>query len=102
MDDLRKFAKYFRPYKVSLISGISCILAGVIFNLSIPIIVGKAIDENWTEISWSRLTLSALKVLGASLVSGAFLFLQRRILIGMSRNVEYDLRQVFYAHLVDQ
>jgi len=102
MDDLRKFARYFLPYKVSLISGISCIFAGVIFNLSIPIIVGKAIDENWTEISWSRLTVSALKVLGASLVSGAFLFLQRRILIGMSRNVEYDLRQIFYAHIVDQ
>jgi ATP-binding cassette subfamily B protein len=102
MDDLRKFARYFLPYKVSLISGISCIFAGVIFNLSIPIIVGKAIDENWTEISWSRLTVSALKVLGASLVSGAFLFLQRRILIGMSRNIEYDLRQIFYAHIVDQ
>lgn len=102
MDDLRKFARYFLPYKVALVSGIACIIAGVIFNLSIPLIVGQAIDQNWTEISWSRLTISALKVLGASIVSGAFLFLQRRILIGMSRNVEYDLRQDFYAHLVDQ
>src|SRR5882724_3735384 len=102
MNDLRKFARYFLPYKVSLITGILCILAGVIFNLTIPLIVGHAVDANWTEINWSKLTVSALKVLGASLVSGAFLFLQRRILIGMSRNVEYDLRQDFYAHLVDQ
>ncbi|HXD29611.1 MAG TPA: ABC transporter ATP-binding protein [Pyrinomonadaceae bacterium] len=102
MDDLRKFARYFRPYKVALVSGIACILAGIIVNLSIPLIVGQAIDENWTQVSWSRLTISALKVLGASLVSGTFLFLQRRILIAMSRNVEYDLRQDFYAHLVDQ
>ncbi|HEY6045809.1 MAG TPA: ABC transporter ATP-binding protein, partial [Pyrinomonadaceae bacterium] len=29
-------------------------------------------------------------------------FLQRRIIIGMSRNIEYDLRQDFYSHLVDQ
>ena len=35
-------------------------------------------------------------------MSGTFLFLQRRILIGMSRKVEYDLRQDFYVHLVDQ
>jgi ATP-binding cassette subfamily B protein len=35
-------------------------------------------------------------------MSGLFLFLQRRILIGMSRHVEYDLRNDFYAHLVDQ
>src|SRR6266498_5968253 len=102
MDDLRKFARYFRPYKASVIIGILCILAGVIFNLTIPLIVGQAVDENWTEVSWSKLNVSALKVLGASLASGTFLFLQRRILIGMSRHIEYDLRQDFYAHLVDQ
>ena len=102
MNDLRKFARYFLPYKASLITGILSILAGVIFNLTIPLIVGHAIDENWTQISWSRLTISALKVLGASLASGTFLFLQRRIMIGMSRHIEYDLRQDFYAHLVDQ
>jgi ATP-binding cassette subfamily B multidrug efflux pump len=102
MDDLRKFARYFLPYKLELAIGIACILASVVFNLYIPIIVGQAIDANWTEITWSRLTISALKVLGASLISGTFLFLQRRILIGMSRKIEYDLRRDFYAHLVDQ
>ncbi len=102
MDDLRKFGRYFLPYKVSLTIGITCILASVLFNLYIPLIVGHAIDANWAQISWSRLTASALKVLGASVVSATFLFLQRRILIGMSRKVEYDLRQDFYAHLVDQ
>ncbi|HZE68037.1 MAG TPA: ABC transporter ATP-binding protein [Pyrinomonadaceae bacterium] len=102
MNDLKKFARYFLPYKVSLTIGVLCILAGVLFNLYIPLIVGQAIDANWTQVSWSRLTISALKVLGASAVSGTFLFLQRRILIGMSRLVEYDLRRDFYAHLVDQ
>ncbi|MGH9967112.1 MAG: ABC transporter ATP-binding protein [Pyrinomonadaceae bacterium] len=102
MDDLRKFARYFLPYKVSLIIGILCILAGVIFNLTIPLIVGNAVDQNWNAVSWSKLTVSALKVLGASVASGTFLFLQRRILIGMSRHIEYDLRRDFYAHLVDQ
>jgi ATP-binding cassette subfamily B protein len=102
MDDLRKFARYFRPYKLQLILGISCILASVVAALVIPLIVGQAVDANWTDVSWTRLTISAVKVVAASIVSGVFLFLQRRILIGMSRNVEYDLRQDFYAHLVDQ
>jgi ATP-binding cassette subfamily B multidrug efflux pump len=102
MDDLRKFSRYFLPYKVSLVTGILCIFASVIFNLYIPLIVGQAIDANWSEITWSRLTISALKVLGASILSGVFLFLQRRILIGMSRKIEYDLRRDFYAHLVNQ
>lgn len=102
MDDLRKFGRYFLPYKLSLTIGIVCILASVIFNLYIPLIVGQAVDANWTQISWSLLTLSAAKVLGFSILSGTFLFLQRRILIGMSRKVEYDVRRDFYAHLVDQ
>ena len=102
MDDLRKFARYFLPYKLELVIGIACILASVVSSLYIPLIVGQAIDANWVEITWWRLTMSALKVLGASVVSGTFLFLQRRILIGMSRKVEYDLRRDFYAHLVNQ
>jgi ATP-binding cassette subfamily B protein len=102
MDDLRKFWRYFRPYKTSLILGVACILASVVANLYIPQIVGQAIDVNWNGVTWAQLTVSALKVLGASVVSGIFLFLQRRILIGISRKIEYDLRQDFYQHLVNQ
>src|SRR5882762_1695930 len=102
MNDLRKFTRYFQPYKASLILGIFCILAGVIFNQTIPLIVGQAIDDLRSGINWHKLTISASTVLGLNLVSGAFLFLQRRLLIGISRHVEYDLRLDFYAHLVDQ
>jgi ATP-binding cassette, subfamily B, multidrug efflux pump len=102
MGDLRTLLRYFRPYKVSLIIGIVCIMAGVAFNVSIPLIVGNAIDANWQEIGWLKLTFASLKVLGASAMSGLFLFLQRRILIGISRHIEYDLRNDFYASLVNQ
>ncbi len=103
MDDLRKFARYFRPYKKSLITGILCILASVIIALLIPLIVGRAVDDlKQTGVDWGKLTRYSLLILGVSLVSGTFLFLQRRILIGMSRHVEYDLRRDFYGHLVNQ
>src|SRR5882724_8840836 len=102
MDDLRKLVRYFGPYRLSLAIAISCILAGVIFNISIPLVVGRAIDANWAEVSWTKLTVAALKVLGLSAMSGLFLFLQRSIINRISRHIEYDLRQDFYAHLVDQ
>jgi ATP-binding cassette subfamily B protein len=102
VDDLKKFARYFRKYKVQLSLGIICIFAGVVTGLVIPLFVGQAVDANWTAVSWSNLAVAAAKILAASLISGTFLFLQRRILIGMSRNIEYDLRQEFYAHLVEQ
>ncbi|HET9479311.1 MAG TPA: ABC transporter transmembrane domain-containing protein, partial [Pyrinomonadaceae bacterium] len=102
MDDLRKFARYFSKYKLQLALGIVCIFASVVAGLFIPLSVGQAIDENWNQVTWSALTISAGKVLVASLISGIFLFLQRRILIGTSRHIEYDLRQDFYGHLVNQ
>ena len=102
VEDLKKFALYFRNYKLQLTLGILCILASVTSGLVIPLIVGQAIDANWNEVSWSKLTISAGKVLAASLISGLFLFLQRRILIDMSRNIEYDMRKEFYGHLVNQ
>ncbi len=102
MDDLKKFARYFRPYRTQLITGIICIVASVVFALAIPLVVGHAVDDLRVDLTWAKLTRYALVVLGISLISGTFLFLQRRILIGMSRHVEYDLRRDFYAHLVDQ
>src|SRR6185503_1911543 len=102
MDDLRKFARYFRKYKLQLTIGIACIFASVVAGLFLPLIIGQAVDANWTEVNVTKLTIAAAKVFAASLISGIFLFLQRRILIGMSRNVEYDLREEFYGHLVNQ
>jgi len=102
MTDLRKLLRYFRPYRVSLAIAITCILCYVLVNLSIPLIVGRAIDANWTDVNWTRLTVAALKVLGLSAVGGFFLFLQRSIINRISRHIEYDLRQDFYRRLVDQ
>jgi ATP-binding cassette subfamily B protein len=102
MHDLRKFARYFRPYKASLIIGILCIVASVVFALFIPHLVGRAVDDLGKELTWAKIMRAGMMILGASVISGIFLFLQRRILIGMSRHVEYDLRRDFYAHLVDQ
>ncbi|HEX8719047.1 MAG TPA: ABC transporter ATP-binding protein [Pyrinomonadaceae bacterium] len=102
MDDLRKFALYFRPYRKSLFVGVACILASTVVGLLIPVFVGRAVDDLGAGPTWEKITRSSLLVVGASAVSGVFLFLQRRILIGMSRNVEYDLRQDFYAHLQRQ
>ncbi|HJQ30606.1 MAG TPA: ABC transporter ATP-binding protein [Pyrinomonadaceae bacterium] len=102
MDDLRKFARYFLPYKGSLAVGVLCILASTVVGLLIPVFVGRAVDDLGAGPTWAKVTRSALLVIGASVVSGVFLFLQRRILINMSRHVEYDLRQDFYAHLQRQ
>jgi ATP-binding cassette, subfamily B, multidrug efflux pump len=100
MDDLRKFARYFRPYKWSLFIGIACIFVSVAIGLVKPGIIRVAVDDLvGGGVSWRSLTRLALIYMGVSVASGIFLYLQRSILISMSRDVEYDMRQEFYAHL---
>ncbi|MBA2493193.1 MAG: ABC transporter ATP-binding protein [Acidobacteria bacterium] len=102
MDELKKFARYFKPYKWHVVAGIIFILFSMAFGLLIPYLVGRAIDDLSHDITWSKVVYYPLIILGANLVSGVFLFWQRRLLINASRHIEYDMRRDFYAALVDQ
>ena len=102
MEELRKFARYFQPYKWSILSGILFILGSMAFGLFIPYLVGQAVDDLGKQVTWNKVLYYPLVILGINLVSGVFLFLQRRLLINTSRHIEFDMRQDFYAALVDQ
>ena len=102
MEQLRKFARYFGPYRWHLAAGIASILVSLLFGLLVPYLVGKAVDDFAAGVTWEKAVYYPLVILGASLMSGIFLFLQRRLLINASRHIEYDMRNDFYAALVDQ
>ncbi|MCC6330190.1 MAG: ABC transporter ATP-binding protein, partial [Acidobacteria bacterium] len=55
--------------------------------------------ENFT---WRNIIVYPLLILGVNLVSGIFLYLQRRILINTSRHIEFDMREAFYESVVNQ
>jgi len=102
MEQLRKFAKYIKPYKWQIAAGIFFILVSMAFGLFIPYYVGRAVDDLQAEITWRKVIYYPLLILGINFMSGIFLFLQRRTLINTSRHIEFDMRQDFYAALVDQ
>ncbi len=102
MEELRKFARYFKPYKWHVAVGILFILISMSFGLLIPYFVGRAIDDLGSAVTWEKVIYYPLLILGINLVSGIFLFWQRRLLINASRHIEYDMRRDFYAALVNQ
>ncbi|MEP6946856.1 MAG: ABC transporter ATP-binding protein [Acidobacteriota bacterium] len=102
MEQIRKFARYFKPYKWTILAGIFFILCSMSFGLFIPYIVGKAIDDLGAGITREKMIYYPLVILGMNLMSGVFLFFQRRLLINTSRHIEFDMRRDFYAALVDQ
>lgn len=102
MEQLRKFLKYLKPYKWQIGSGILFIAVSMAFGLFIPYFVGKAVDDLAVSITREKIVYYPLAILAISLMSGIFLFLQRRFLINASRHIEFDMRSDFYASLVDQ
>lgn len=102
MEQLRKFAIYFAPYKGTILLGILCILVSMAFGLFVPYMVGQAVDDLGREVTWDKVIYYPLIILTINFASGVFLFLQRRLLINTSRHIEFDMRRDFYASLVDQ
>jgi ATP-binding cassette subfamily B multidrug efflux pump len=102
MEQLRKFAKYFAPYKRTIIAGVGCILVSMAFGLFVPYLVGRAVDDLTVSITWQKVMWYPVIILGINAVSGIFLYLQRKLLIDTSRHIEFDMRRDFYAALVDQ
>jgi ATP-binding cassette subfamily B multidrug efflux pump len=102
MEQLKKFAKYFVPYKRVILAGVGCILVSMAFGLFVPYMVGQAVDDLTVSITWQKIIYYPLVILGINAVSGVFLYLQRKLLIDTSRHIEFDMRRDFYATLVDQ
>src|SRR4030095_11412818 len=102
MEQLRKFARYLKPYKGTVLLGIACIAVSMAFGLFVPYMVGRAVDDLNAADTWDKVIYYPLVILGINFASGIFLFLQRRLLINTSRHIEFDMRQDFYAALVNQ
>jgi len=99
MTPLRRLLHYFDRYKTPLILGGLSVLGSAAFSLLKPLIVGNAVDELSKAITRATLVRYGLLFVAASAMEGVFLYLQRWIIIGASRRIEFEMRNDFYAHL---
>ena len=99
MTPLRRLLGYFARHKTSLILGFLCVLGSAVFSLMKPLIIGNAVNELSHAVRRGTLIRYGLLLVGAAALEGFFLYLQRRILIGTSRHIEYEMRGDFYEHL---
>ena len=80
-------------------------LALVVYNTAkamVPLLVGGAIDDMQHGLSVMKIEHHALRLLAVAVVSGIALYLTRQIIIGASREIEFDLRNDLFAHLESQ
>lgn len=99
MNRARELLPYFRRYRGRLTLGLTSILFSVALGLLAPIVIGRAVDTFVDSPSSRALLIYAGLLVGITLVQGLFSFLQRLLLVTMSRNIEFDLRNEYFAHL---
>src|ERR1041385_9443504 len=97
--DVKPIFPFLRPYRAQYIRGVLALFCEVIFWVAVPQIISIAIDDLQRSVSAGKLLYYAGLLLGAALCKAFFLFWTRMILIGISRDVEYDLRNELYRHL---
>jgi ATP-binding cassette subfamily B multidrug efflux pump len=95
----RRLLPYVNRYRRAFVIGMICVLLTTTFQLLSPWILKYAIDDLNRGVTRGKLALYAGLLLGVALVRGAFLFLMRRIIIGASRDIEFDIRNDFFARL---
>jgi ATP-binding cassette subfamily B multidrug efflux pump len=95
----RRLLGYVVRYQRDFVIGLLCVIVTRGVTLASPLVLRHAIDDLTTGVTRGKLLEYGAILLAIGFVGGLFLFLQRRILIGASRHIEYDMRNEFFAHL---
>ena len=95
----RRLLPYVLRYRRQFLLGLICVVLSSTFQLLSPWVLKFAIDDLTRAVTRQKLVTYALLLLGVSCMRAVFLFLMRRIIIGASREIEYDMRNDFFARL---
>ncbi len=96
---VRRLLPYFHRHRRSLALGFGCILATTAIQLLAPWVLKFAVDDLTSGVTRAKLLYYAVVLFAIALVGGIFRFLMRKVVIGVSRHMEYDLRNDFFRHL---
>ena len=99
MSPFRRLFEYVRRYRRAFLLGLACTVVTQAVTLASPKILQYAIDDLTGGVTRAKLFQYGTALLAIGLFGGVFRFLMRRIIIGASRGIEYDMRNDFFAHL---
>ena len=96
---LRPLIPYFKKYRGSYAVGTVCVFLTNGIWILFPLVIRRAVDDLHLGITRHKLVTYALLLLAVAVTKGIFQFLTRWIVIGVSREIEFDLRNDLFRHL---
>ena len=99
LTSLRALFPYMKKYRWSYLAGTLCVFFNNGIWILFPQVIRRAVDGLHLGVTRQRLMTYALLLLAVAATKGIFQFLTRWIVIGVSREIEFDLRNDFFRHL---
>jgi ATP-binding cassette subfamily B protein len=97
--NLRPLVPYLKRYRSGLVWGGLCVLFNNGVWILFPQVLRRAVNDLHSGVTRQKLLTYALLILAIALIKGIFQFLTRWVVIGISRDIEFDLRNDLFAHL---
>jgi len=90
---------YLKRYRSGLFWGGLCVLFNNGIWILFPQVLRRAINDLHSGVTRHKLLTYSLLIIAIALIKGIFQFLTRWVVIGISRDIEFDLRNDLFAHL---
>jgi ATP-binding cassette subfamily B protein len=96
---LRPLGPYLKRYRSGLFWGGLCVLFNNGVWILFPQVLRRAVNDLHSGVTRQKLLTYSLIIIAIALIKGIFQFLTRWVVIGISRDIEFDLRNDLFAHL---
>src|SRR5687767_13107731 len=93
----RRLLPFVLRYQQQFFFGLLCVVLTTAIQLLPPWVLKYAVDDLTAGVTVSKLLQYAVLILVIACAGACFRFLMRRVLIGASRDIEYDIRNAFFA-----
>lgn len=100
--NLKPLLPYMRRYWRGYLWGCICTIAANVIWVQFPRLIGMAIQDLSIRVTWDKILAYAGLVIGITIAHGILLYYMRWIIIGISRDIEFDLRNDLFRHLEEQ
>ena len=81
--------------------GVAVLLYNTI-RATLPLVIGHAVDDLRVGITAHKIEVHAVRLLAIAAASAVFLYITRQVIIGASREIEFDLRNDLFRNLERQ
>jgi ATP-binding cassette subfamily B protein len=99
---IKPLAPYLRRYWKHLAWGGVAVLLYNTIRATLPLVIGSAVDDLKAGITQQKIIHHSVRLLAIAAASAVFLYVTRQVLIGASREIEFDLRNDLFANLERQ